>query len=168
MTVRIRSNVAELNRTLSRLPDALDLDAGQLGDRLANALAPRIKDRFDAQRGAEGRFAKNRGKYGKRKRKRGIPVGVGLHDGGEMARLANFLGRRTVKKEEAEIAFGITNFARRKGMWFENGNQEGEDGTEASAADGQPPRPFFEMTDADVDVLADVCAARIIEHLRGL
>ena len=85
-----------------------------------------------------------------------------------MAKLANFLGRRTVAKDEATLEFGITDFARRKGMWFENGNQEGEDGTEASAAPGQPPRPFFEMTDADVDRLAEVCLERIIEHIQRM
>jgi len=167
-TVTVKTNVADLGRTLADLPNALDLNAGRLGDRLANALAPRIKERFDAQQGPKSRFAKNRGRYGKRKRARGIPIGVGLHNGGEMGRLSNFLGRRTVGKDEASVEFGVTNFARRKGMWFENGSQEGEDGTERSGASNQPPRPFFDMSEADIEKLADVCAERIVEHLQGL
>jgi hypothetical protein len=172
MPTTIQTNLADFLRAMADLPNAANLNRGELADRLFNELAPRIAARFAAQRGARSRFQKNRGRYGTAKRERGIPVGIGMgrrgKRGGDMARLANFLGRRTVKEDEATLAFGITNLDRRKGMWFENGSSGGDGDTEKSGAVNQPERPYWEMNESDISRFLDVIADRFVEHFQGL
>lgn len=155
---------------LEEMEQALDFTRDGLGDQACDAAADAIQSRFQAETGADDPFADNRGKYGERKRERGIPIGIGLHGarvGGEMSRRIHFAGMREIEPDEVIIGFGADDKNRRKGMWFEAGSSPSGD-IEPSGAKGQPPRPFFHLADKDEDAIVDLVSESIDRFLSTL
>ena len=155
---------------LDDLEQALDFTREGLGDQAADAAAEAIHTRFVAETGADDRFVDNRGKYGERKRERGMPVGIGLHGtrvGGEMSKYIHFAGVREIEPDEVILGFGADDANRRKGMWFEAGAFPSGD-IEPSGAAGQPPRPFFHLADKDEEAILGLVAESIDRFLAAL
>lgn len=149
---------------------ALDFTRDGLGDQMGDTAADAIHTRFVAESGADERFADNRGKYGERKRGRGIPIGIGLHGehvGGEMSQYVHFQGVREIEPDQVLLGFGADDANRRKGMWFEAGASPSED-IEPSGAAGQPPRPFFHLDSRDEDAIMDLVDEAIGRFLAAL
>lgn len=170
MKATVTTNVDDLNKFINGLADTLNLGQQDFANDLLDEISARIHNRFVAQRGADAGFTANRGDYGKRKRRLGIPVGIGIRGGsssGEMAEFENFLGQRILTRDQAFLNFGANDDDRRKGMWFENGARKSADGTESSGAKGQPPRPFFELNDADIDLIVERLEEQFIRKAGG-
>ena len=162
--------IGEAIDAVNALDRVLDFTREGLGDHAADVAADAIHSRFLAESGADAKFADNRGKYGQRKRERGIPVGIGLHGervGGEMSARVHFAGVREIEADEVILAFGADDANRRKGMWFEAGSTPSED-IEPSGAKGQPPRPFFSLADPDEDAIVDLVGDAIDRFLAAL
>ncbi len=164
---RAPSNIDEVLALLARLGDPIDFNRDGLADEVFDRSARAIRDRFQAETGSEGQFDANRGAYGEAKREKSIPIGVGLVNGGEMGREAQFLGRREIQPDEAVLTFGADETNQKKGQWF-HGGAEGYDGCEPSGAEGQPPRPFFALTEPDIDDAMDVVSRAVGRWLEGL
>jgi hypothetical protein len=172
MPTVVTSNLPEVLARLSRFEDAFALDQNGSGEDMLELFAQSIAYRFGSEEGDEGRWDENRGKYGERKRAFGIPVGVGMKKGGRpsgaMRAYDNIRGVQTIEADEATMRFGVDDFSRRKGMWFQNGSEEGEDGTERSGARNQPRRDFYGITEDDADQALRLYGERVAEFLAGL
>jgi hypothetical protein len=159
-----RSNLPQVAALLDNLAATVDFTRpgaeGSLGDDVLDIIATGISDRSRMEEDpAGGEWAANRGKYGQRKRGRGLPVGVGFVRGGPgggggggsgvMLSLPELKGTRVIEPQRASMSYGTSDDARRLGEWFTNGATPGPDGGEASGAPGQPPRPFYEYTTDD-------------------
>jgi hypothetical protein len=161
-------NIPEFAALLDDLANSLDLTRDGLGADMLGAIAEGITDRtLSDQKTADGQqFEPNRGTYGKRKREKGLPVGVGLEKGGEMVSLVQVKGTPTIEPDSASMVYGISDAAKEKALWFETGS-EGPDG-QRSGASNQPAREFYAMDDAIIDAVVQRAEEAIVRFLEGL
>jgi hypothetical protein len=145
-----------------------DIATKCLGRDLAAHASVEITSRtLGAQEQADGSpLAANRGKYGQRKAKIGLPVGVGIKGkrskGRPMISLVEVQGKVEIGDEGKTLTmrFGTSEDVRKKGEWFTNGSTKGIG--ESSGAKGQPPRPFYQL---DAALKAEL-VAMIENHVR--
>lgn len=94
----------------------------------------------------------NQGRYGERKQRRGIPIGIGLYPdggvGGDMLSIQQLEGEMIATPTEAAIHYGDNLDDIQKADWF----QEPESGN-------QKAREFYELDDSDDDALGDLFEA---------
>jgi hypothetical protein len=171
----VSSNLEEIAAKMTAVVDSFNFTAvgrgnKRLGDEaldvVANGIAARTLQRQQEPGGAH--MEDNQGDYGKRKQKKGIPVGVGFYPvteqgqtkeiGGQMLSDIELSGERVIEEQTATMTYGKDGYAKRKAQWFTNGST-GTDG-EKSGAKNQPPRPFYELddgitTDLDANMTAE-------------
>ena len=167
------SNIEEIEKLFVGLADCLDFTAkgisGSIGEDALDAVALGISERSRAEQAPDGEsWAANRGKYKERKDRDDLPVGRGLKTPSGspdvMLSLINLKGKRSISATEAVMAFGQSTAAEDKGKWFTNGST-GPEG-ERSGAKNQLPRPFYAMTDADVEKVMNVAGEGLGIFLR--
>lgn len=154
----VEDNLDQVAQMLDELATLIDFTEpganGSLGETLIDTVVGAIADRNAQEVDPDGvSWDVNQGKYGQAKQERGLPIGVGLREGGEMVSLQQLRGEVQITADEAIVRYGTDTEARRKAQWFTNGS-DGTDG-EPSGASNQPPRPFFAMSDEDVDAVVD-------------
>ena len=131
-----------------------------LGEELLDEAAMAILSRSIAQEAPGGSiWPANARAYADHKARRGVQlVGVGVSKATEenpasrMLSLPQLQGRRTITPDSAEAEFGLDDAANRKGQRFTAGSA-GEEGCEPSGAKNQPPRPFFDLDEADREAI---------------
>ena len=151
------SNLEAFADSLAKVADCLDLRRGAGKEALAY-VANKIHERSQAEQGSDGDWAANAPKYAKRKAKFGLPVGVGLPRKGNKTHMLNntdIMGTQTIEADSATMTFGTSEEISKRGQWFTAGSV-GTDNAEPSGASNQPPRPFYEMTEADADAVTDM------------
>jgi len=167
---QVTSNLTSVAAALRELGQVFHLGrsgAGgrPLGDEMADVIAAGVQARTleQQQSPSGGTLAANRGGYGRRKRARGVPVGVGLvgNDvGGEMLEFEQVRGQVAIGPNDLVMTAGLDADAKEKVEWFSEGNP----------ANNQPPRPFYELDAAiegQIDDLLDQTADRRIRALGG-
>lgn len=168
------SNIESIEHLLDKLDESIDFTrAGEeqsLGRDLIRNQATRINDRAAMEQGSRGKFKANQGKYGTMKQKLGIIVGRGLRteDGSAdvMMSLLNAQGDQTIGATEVTMEFGVTEDAKNKGHWFTNGSRG--DKPFRSGAENQPPRPFYEIKEADADAMFEEVVDNVTKWLQSL
>lgn len=156
----VSHNLPQIEALLDSLTEALDLTKDGLGEDLLGVVAERIADRNAAQQDPSGGdWAENKGKYGERKRSRGLPVGVDLRaeHRGRMVSLVELQGEKTIAPDSATMTFGTSEESREIAGYF----TKGRPGT-------QDPRPFYEMTEEDQAAVMDGASEHLARSIRGL
>lgn len=171
----ITSNADEIERALEDLVGAISFTSsgaeGSLGNGLLDVIVDGIDERCANEVDPDGRaWDPNRGIYGRAKRERSVPIGIGYYGplsdegdastlgaedvGGEMLSLVQLQGEREIEPERATMKHGEAgnDFAKKKGQWFTAGSVGTED-AEPSGAENQPPRPFYEFNETDEAVI---------------
>jgi phage gpG-like protein len=169
---RVTSNLADFSARLNALADTFDLTRDGLGETVLGVVADGIVARNADQKSPDGgEWAANRGKYGDRKRKAGLPVGVGIKKGGvgsgAMLSQEQIVGARTVEPQSATMQYGTDDVNKRKASWFTRGSDGPGEG-EPSGAPGQPARPFYELTADDEDAMRAECEDHLARTVREL
>jgi hypothetical protein len=157
----LTDNADEVFGHVQAIIDGINLEAtvagGILGEELLDAAAMAILQRSIQQQSAPGggAWAANATKYADYKQKKGVDrVGIGVSKATandpsrRMLSLPQVQGRRTITAELAEAEYGMDDDANRKAQWFTAGSV-GAEGCEPSGATNQPPRPFYDLDEAD-------------------
>ena len=115
-------------------------------------------------------LAPNRGKYGERKRAKGLIVGVGLRSKKaaqfpQMLLETELAGEVAVTPDTAIMKYGRTPASRRKAGWFTAG-ATASGGMEPSGAEGQPARPFYGLSAGTRAAISDECRDFVRELIR--
>lgn len=155
-----RIDLASVDKLLGGLEGLLDLESDKFGEDLVDVVAASIRARtLDDQREVDGgELAENRGSYGRAKRAKGIPVGVGPREGdSRMLDLAEIRGDVKVTPGGATMSPGTTKLGRDKARWFEEGRGE-----------IQPERPFYGIDDAAEEEILDRVGKQAEDRLRKL
>lgn len=143
-------NQSAFEASLDRMADPLNFARNGLGKRLLDSQAKRIAERAADQRGTKGKWAKNKGEYGRRKAAKGLPVGVGLRPSDSpMLLMSNLQGDQDVTPDEATMTYGKTEGAREVAGFFE------------------AARPFYGLQKSDEKAIRDQCAADVSRNLKG-
>lgn len=144
------SNIDEVNGLLMELADAFDFTKDNLGDDLLDVAVEGIVERSAEERGPEGEWNPNKGRYGEAKRKAGVKVGVSYRKGkvgGEMLSARQIRGRREVTRDEATMTYGTNGEAQAKAEYF------------------SPERPFYELDDDIEGRMEDLLSERLIDFI---
>lgn len=171
MTDGVESNLPSFSEAIDRIVDCIDFTRpgieGSIGEDALDLQAYRILDRAQLEQGSEGQWDENKGTYKQSKDKRSLLVGVGLAASSNDRMLAalNVKGEQSIASDEATMSFGATPSAKSKGDWFTNGS-EGELG-KRSGAKNQPPRPFYEFTQEDIEAATDGLAEEAFKFFLG-
>lgn len=172
----VDDNLDDIGLVLDELADTLDFTRagreGSLGEQLAGVVVEGIVDRNRAAIDPDGNdWPENQGKYGERKDRYGLPVGVGLYAGGraggEMVSMEQVQGEVEISPDEVTLSYGTHEEARRKGSWFTRGSDGPGEG-EVSGAPNQPPRPFYAMGEEDLDRLVEEAGHALDDLLAAL
>jgi len=130
-------------------------------DCLAHAVQGILDDTLAGQKSPDGTpLAANRGVYGERKAKAGLPVGIGLRGkkkaGDRMLSEVEVRGEQDITPDTASMKYGRSDAARKKGQWFTAGGTATA-GCEPSGTKGQPPRPFYGLSTGTVANIMAEC-----------
>lgn len=170
MAVRVM-NLAEVTEAIERIADCLDFTRSgaetTIGKDLLVRAAREISERASVEKGPDGAWKENRGKYGKAKRAKSLPVGKGLKDAPNerMLSLPHIKGEHDIQPLSATMTFGTDERSKNLGKYFTNGST-GAAG-DRSGAKNQPPRPFYEMTPEDEDAIFDLATIEIMKYIEG-
>lgn len=148
---------------LRGLAGSLNLRRRRLGDQIADVIAAGVRERTLAeQKEPDGNpLQANRGQYGKRKRRRGMKIGVGLYgdeEGGEMLEFEQVRGQVAMSDDSLVMTAGLDAEVQQKVDWFITGNP----------ANNQPPRPYYELDDAILADVDDLCDEAILDTIHDL
>ena len=163
------SNIQSVEDFLDAVFRSLDCSDATTAKALAAPIREGIAARAGAQAGPDGVWAENRGKYGQIKSQNGIPVGTGLGDGSpRMLDTDQLTGEiKAAGPNGFTLVPGIDDAVKQRFQWFENGSNQGEDGTSPSGATNQPPRPLWGATDEDEAKVAEACLFVIFRKIGG-
>lgn len=164
----VRSNLDQVLRGLNGLSGCLNfrrpLRGGRrLGDEIADVIAAGIVARtLDDQKGSDGGPLKaNRGRYGRRKRSRGLAVGVGLRGdqvGGEMLGAEAVRGQVAIGQDYLVLTAGRDAEEQAKIDYFSSGNP----------ANDQPARDFIGLDNRIVGGIDDACDEAVDDAIKAL
>lgn len=139
----------------AKLAEASDLTQGGVGEEVADAMAIGvIQQTVSRQSSPDGsRLAENRGEYGERKRAAGLPILVGLDNGGEMTSFSQVRGRPEITANVVAIEPGSDERNRMLAHVHHFGRKDNS--IEA--------RPWFGWNDDIVRIVEDILLRRLSE-----